>query len=188
MVVFMYFALLCMGVIIAMRLSQDPSVLLRSTAIALLAACALIALLAASGWRMFSVRVRHQPDSPAVDAAVAEIHHSAGSRALPTIVFFTPVLVAAALAHEGTWRRTLHAAAALALVTIWLASDLTGHLLPHSLPNPIPRESASSVLRFVFLHMLVAPVLLLILILLMSWRHFRRAAAIGRDASLTCKP
>src|SRR5205823_10179984 len=137
------------GVIIAMRLSQDPSVLLRSTAMALLAACALVAVLAVSGWRMFSVRIRHQPDLPAVDAAVAEIHHSAGSRALPVIVFFAPVLVAAALSHEGTWRRMIHVAAALATVTIWLACDFTGRILPGLIPNPIPRESAASVLRFV---------------------------------------
>ncbi|MGZ5492693.1 MAG: hypothetical protein ACXW3E_04015 [Thermoanaerobaculia bacterium] len=164
------------GVALVSAFWRTPGSLLRVSGYAALFLAVLLVALALSGWPLFRVRLHQRPMSQATEQSLQRSHSVGGHLSLWPVSFVTPFFVAAALRRPSSWwRKVLHVAVAVFVALGWLLVSVSGYLLPGDVPNPVPRNLAPTVLRFVVLHMVGLPLLLVMALLFMGWRHLRSA-------------
>jgi len=161
------------GALVAARLRHDRTALLSVAGIASSALAATIPILATLGWPAFQSRVRHATVAATTVDALTTMHRSLAQAMLTAMLFLTPILAAAAFCHATPRRRAVHLLVALAIPLFCLLATVTGYILPRHLPDPIPLDPGPRVLRFVFLHILLLPVILGTLAAVAGWRHLR---------------
>jgi hypothetical protein len=161
------------GVLVCLYVWRDRARVLQLAGMVMFLLATLIVVFCITGWPLFTTHVR---GSVAVGIPLDQlqiIHRMIGSQSVLAVNLFGPVFVAAALCHPRGWRRGAHLLAAGSLVALWIVANITGYILPKGLTHPIPRNLASSVLRFVCLHIIVLPVLTGTGLVIIGYRHLR---------------
>jgi hypothetical protein len=161
------------GAVVAAILWHRRQQLLRAAAGACVLLLLTLGVQGLSGWPAYEARIAQLRVGDTTARQPAPAHHAIGHASVTVAVFVLPVLMAAALRHAGAWRRGLHLFLALLVTALWGFAAITGYLLPAELPPLRPEQTAATVLRFAVLHMIGVPAILLMLLVLVSWRHWR---------------
>jgi hypothetical protein len=164
------------GFVVAVSLRREPAVLRRISGFALLGFAATLIFLGLTGWPIFRARIRHVPMPGLNLDALTELHAATGHLSVAAMSFFVPILIAAAFYRKGAVRRAVHVVVAFIISLLWLGADMTGYMLPRHLPDSDSDVILRTTLRFVVLHMLVLPFVLIALTLFIAWRHLRRTS------------
>lgn len=164
------FALIA-GAVITRRLWSKPALLLRGAALAAAAMILVLVVLGLTGWPLLQERVRHQELPSTSHEALEQVHFVAGHLSFTLVAFATPLFLGAALGRESRARKIAHVALTLFIVTSWILLTISGYVLPSNISKPIPRELATTVLRFVVIHATVIPLLTGVALVTIIWRN-----------------
>jgi len=134
-----------------------------------------VSVAAAVGVPLFLYRFRHLQLGPALASTLAQVHHYLGHLFITAFVLFWPLLFVTSVARPETApRKVLLGGAAIVSLLLFLFLSFTGYALPPQMPRELPRAEAAHALRFVILHVVLAPVFAVTTLALILWRHARR--------------
>lgn len=139
--------------------------------VAVLIAVLLIGLLGAPLFLHRFERVTLKAD---VVALFVQAHHNAGHWFITALVVFWPFVFVASVARPATALRKFGLGAlALLQLVLFLLVSFTGYALPKGMPRELPLQEMTHALRFVILHVVFGPLLVIVVTAVLLWRHVR---------------